>query len=185
MKGRPKLLASLAAAALALGTLRGAAAAGPGPSGDAPPCRFDQAPFIKPALVQDLYTWESDHGDQVLALDLAGSQGSNRYFDPPAGFTYRYIGRTPDGIDVLFTSSSQGGSGVFRSLMLVRLRREPGLAIDAARGRVAWGPPRWVLKKLGELPLGDRWDGTLTLTGRQLHVHAQGEKERVLSLNLR
>jgi uncharacterized protein len=168
---------------------------------------FTKAPFINPKLINDLSTELSDQGDQVLAINLTDSQTSNRYAcdvkvaktgnkypyvyaqDPveggdarPAEFGYRYVGRTTTGIDVLFTAESGGGSGVFEGLMLVRISEESGAqSIEPASGSVqtfTTRKKRLVIKKVGEIGLGDRWDGILAVNGNEISI---GKDTGVLS----
>lgn len=163
-----------------------------------PDAFFDKQPYIPPKIIQDLATWESDKGDQVVAINLADSVNSNRYFgeiktagggtpfvfsdepdqcsdDPcranPPRFGYRLIGRTPSGVYVLFTESSGGGSGRFRGLMFATVVRDKGLANYVPGAKVLrLDRERWLVRKLGELPLGDRYEGAISLQGNMLHV---------------
>jgi hypothetical protein len=160
---------------------------------------FTKAPFINPKIINDLATAVSDQGDQVVAINLTDSEASNRYAcdvkvakthnrhpyiyaqEPaeggdqrPAEFGYRYVGRTASGIDVLFVSESGGGSGLFEGLMLVQISEESGgPAIEPASGRaqtMTFKRKRLVIKKLGEIGLGDRWDGILDVTGNEISI---------------
>lgn len=156
---------------------------------------FVRAPFIHPKIIQDLSTWLSDRGDQVVAINLRDAQGSNRYFgdvgvnavdgqcpfvytdEKSQRFGYRYIGMTKSGVHVLYTSSSGGGSGVFTHLLLLAIAFDYGIdccdwdaqtAIRADRKRLS-------IKKLGEIVLGDRWSGQLSVLGNELRIgRAQG-----------
>ena len=74
--GMTRQLLALAAAMLAT------QASAVEPQGDGSLPSFDHAPFVSPRVVQDLVPWLSDHGEQVVAVvavDLAGSVGANRY----------------------------------------------------------------------------------------------------------
>ena len=164
---------------------------------DAPPVpiveyaySFVRAPFIHPKIIQDLSTWLSDRGDQVVAINLSDSQASNRYFgdvgvNHTAGqcpfvyteeksqrFGYQYIGMIESGVHVLYTSDWGGGSGVFKQLILLTLEFDYGIdccdwdvqtAIRADRKRL-------LIKKLGEIGLGDRWSGQLSASGNELRI---------------
>ena len=159
---------------------------------------FTKAPFINPKIVNDLSTELSDEGDQVLAINLTNSETSNRYAcdikiaktgnrypyvysqdqveggERPAEFGYRYVGRTATGVDVLFTAESGGGSGVFEGLMLVRISEESGApSAEPAAGSIqtlTFRKKRLVIKKVGEIGLGDRWDGILAVKGNAISI---------------
>lgn len=157
---------------------------------------FSKAPFISPRIIQDLSTWISDQGDQVVAINLSDSQHSNRYSGDPqvkhiegqnpivcheestiqsgetntTKFNYQYVGRTDSGIDVLRTSDWGGGSGVFMNLLLVRLEQDQSISCDWDKGLVQAGKNRLLLKKLGEIALGDRWKGELAVKSNAIFV---------------
>lgn len=77
---------------------------------------------IHPLIIKDLSTWISDKGDQVVAIDLLGSQDSNRYCcedsikmkdsqisfsgNDESSFHYRYLGKSSKGLHVLHTLNS-------------------------------------------------------------------------------
>jgi hypothetical protein len=163
------------------------------------PFSFWRAPFIHPKIIQDLTTWLSDNGDQVVAINLLESQHSNRYYGEvqlrqiPGGppyvyvtetvegsdrreeFGYRYVGKTKSGIHVLHTSGSGGGSAVFETLMLVTFECDKGIALDEDNVcrdtlSIRSGGERILVKKLGEIALGDRWDGELRVNGNEAFV---------------
>ena len=145
-------------------------------------------PFIHPRLVEELVTWVSDGGDQIVALDLDKSEGSNRFCCDDAGggtsysrnqdengegypaFSYGVIGRTDSGVYVLHTYSNDGGSGGWHNLILVVLEEDPGLKIDLKAGKAEMTRPRRVMKKLGQTFLGDRWKGQLKVEGNKLYI---------------
>ncbi|HLK91961.1 MAG TPA: lysozyme inhibitor LprI family protein [Polyangia bacterium] len=172
------------------------------PAGKTATYSFTKAPFVSPKIINDLSTGVADQGDQVLAIDLSDSEESNRYAgdvkvvktgnrnpyvatreepvegdsEPPPEFGYRFVGRTASGIDVLFTSESGGGSGVFESLMLVRVSEEtgaPSITPDSGpRQTMTFRGKRLVIRKLGEIGLGDRWDGELGVRGDEISIGA-------------
>lgn len=151
-------------------------------------------PTISPRIIQDMSTWLSDGGDQVVGINVMESMGANRYYGDfeidqfgrveyrdvghdgtvNGSFSYQHIGRTASGIHVLETTESGGGSGRFRSILLLRL------AMESAADTSSWYAdtqnvaikPRSVLviKKLGEFSLGDRWDGDLSVQGDTLLI---------------
>jgi len=159
-------------------------------------CSFDKAPFISPRIIQDLSSWISDHGDQVVAINILESQDSNRYFgEAPirkipgqnpyvyhktatvedgetnhTEFGYYFVGRTSSGIYVLLTSDRGGGSGVFRNLLLVTFEYDQSIKCNWEKGIVQPDAKRLLIKKCGEIPLGDRWDGELKVNGNSVLV---------------
>jgi uncharacterized protein len=159
---------------------------------------FTAAPFISPRIINELSTWLSDHGDQIVAINLTDAQDSNRYFgdvdtkrdgagtyvsfrtpgdtpgEPDAEFGYTHVGRTASGIDVLRTRESGGGSGVFEDLLLVKLERsETGGELKSTAGKTetfTFKKPRLLIRKLGAIGLGDRWNGNIKITGDQIAI---------------
>jgi uncharacterized protein len=160
---------------------------------------FTQAPFISPRIVDDLSIGEADQGDNIIAINLTDAQGSNRYFGdvktrklrdragpyvytvPDSGdtedkseFGYSFVGRTQSGIDVLMTSESGGGTGVFENLLLVKVDYESsGSELLPTNGKtevMTFKKRRLVIRKLGEIGLGDRWQGDLKVTGNQIEI---------------
>jgi len=160
---------------------------------------FTRPPFISPLIIEDLWTWNSDHGDQIVAINLTDSQGSNRYFgkfevdetpgknpyvfvrragetpqDEESVFGYRYVGKTSSGIDVLLTIESGGGSGRFEDLMLVRLESDDAgsslKAIDRHIEALTFTRKRLLIKKLGTIGVGDRWEGQVKVSGNEILI---------------
>lgn len=152
------------------------------------PFSFIHEPYIHPRIIQDLTTWLSDGGDQVVAINLLDAQNSNRYFGDVEvneegeehpfvyfegeneRFGYRYIGRTEGGVHVLYTSDSGGGSGVFKSLMFVVFEYDRGTFSHPDKPLIDLSRERLLIKKLGEKSLGDRYDGKLEVVGDQLLI---------------
>jgi uncharacterized protein len=159
---------------------------------------FTKTPFISPMIVDDLSGSVSDEGDQIIAINLTDSVDSNRYScevkvqksanespyvscetpgeegERPESFGYQFVGRTSSGIDVLQTRESGGGTGVFENLLLVRVEVDAGgSALEPAGGRnqtLAFKKKRLVIKKLGEIGLGDRWSGRLKVAGDEISI---------------
>ena len=107
---------------------------------------FKHAPFVNPSIINDLTTYLSDTGDQVVAINLDDSQKSNRYYvdikieeisgenpfvyyieDPISSskdrFGYRYCGQMGEFV-VLYTESSGNYSGIFSNIMYITIKRD-------------------------------------------------------------
>lgn len=137
---------------------------------------FVREEYVNPLIVGDLIGWLSDYGDQVISIDVAGANKSNRYHadvtqkpgNPHSvvlarraqeSISYQYLGRSFSGIHLLRVWHSAGGSGVFCSIVLVTVTSEP--AVEIHPGSVS-RKERLVIKKVGTIPLGDRYAGTVS-----------------------
>ena len=122
----------------------------------------------------------STSGDEVEALQSAGRCPFVWWRKAPEAdgwsresFGYRYIGMTDSGVLVLKTASSGGGSGTFMDLLFLAVERGHGIADDAEPedgGVIRADRGRIVLRKLGTIVLGDRWDGELRVRGNDLFL---------------
>ena len=153
------------------------------------PYSFVREPFVHPRIIEDLSTWLSDVGDQVVAINLLDAQGSNRYsggigvdeFDERCPyvhwelarergeFGYHYVGMTESRVHLLYTSSWGGGSSVFKRLMLLAITSEAGIHWNG-QAVLQDDRERLLVNKLGELGLGDRWAGDLRVVGNTLTI---------------
>lgn len=159
---------------------------------------FDKEPYIHPKIIEDLSTWISDGGEQVVAINLPGSMGTNRYSGVvktksgknaslvyyeqtdecekeacpfgPALFGYRLAGKTSSGVYVLVTQSSGGGSGIFKSLLFVTLQDDTGLSLDEGNMELHFTRQRRIIRRLAEMPLGDRYAGEITVKGNSVRI---------------
>lgn len=100
-------------------------------------------------------------------------------------YRYRYIGTTLAGLDVLHQQYSGGGSGVFNWLLFVRIEADSGAdypllsAVDSQRSAVR--PVfrhRELVRMVGRIPLGDRWQGTVEVVGDEVVVRGRDLNER-------
>jgi len=137
---------------------------------------FRSPPYINPKIVEDLSSWVSEaiDSDQIVAIDVAGAQHSNRYAlrnpvevrtlasalhprvcvsDPPdsqgisQSFCYEFIGETASRYAVLKTyASASDGMDTFTNVLIVTFSCDKNLE----------GKNRLLLTKMGEfaLPLG-------------------------------
>lgn len=85
-------------------------------------------------------------------------------------FDYQYIGKTETDIHILYFDEWGGGSGFFRGLLLVAVERDYELVCDWDALEVKPSRERVLLKKLGELHLGDRWVGELKVNGNEILI---------------
>ena len=150
---------------------------------------FDREPWVHPKMIWELKPWMSDTREQMLALNVSDSLGSNRYFEDiekrsieggkellfykarngeHLQFGYIYHGMSDSGIHVLEAVESTHGSGTFISLFLCQLNWESGFGIK--NGSLQEVGERQVLKLVKEITLGDRWIGKIELEGDLLKV---------------
>ena len=116
---------------------------------------------VHPKIIEDMITWISDSGDQTVAINLEDSQGSNKYnfyeglsasienknlwvkIEHEDGFfSYDFHGVSDNGIMVLGTAENGGGSGVFKKLMLFRIKEVAVLELqhDTLEEDISWSP---------------------------------------------
>lgn len=143
--------------------------------------RYFGKTFVTPQTDPLVPSWPWVH-----ALD-----GEPRAVYPPGSFrgqelyAYRYVGSTPNGLDVLHYLYSGGGSGVFNSLVFVRIEADQGVdytsptGIDHVRNPV--GPEfreRELIRIVGKISLGDRWRGTVEVVGSDVVARGRHVYER-------
>jgi hypothetical protein len=140
--------------------LLAAAAVAPPPVG----LVWDGAP-VHPACIRELSTDLADPRPVIAAVDLEGCRRSNRYSayqvdgpmvrwsepgGPGKGFAdYTYYGALGNGIHVVGLLEGGGGSGLFRTLLFLRIVEDR--VIEDGETRV-----RYALTRLGSETLGDR-----------------------------
>jgi hypothetical protein len=137
---------------------------------------FQRSEFVNPRIIEDLAGWISDHGDEVVSVNIRTANESNRYFGKVSvteddqsplvaatrdgsSFAYQYVGRSYSGVHLVRTWSSGGGSGTFGEIMLLTLSAEPTVTIDTNGTRSA---ERFIVKKIASVPLGDRYEGRIS-----------------------
>jgi hypothetical protein len=148
---------------------------------------FDKEPYINPKIIEDLTTWLSDTGNQIVSIDLQ-AQNSNRFscdiktknikgenpyiFLEEDGeyFGYKLIGKTDSDIYVIKTYSGGSGTGVFEELMFIKLEKENFLSYDKEQASIDLNSERFIIKKLGCIPLGDRYEGEIKIKGNNLFI---------------
>ena len=136
---------------------------------------FVREEYIHPLVVRELLGWLSDHGETIVSVDLVSANRSNRFFgdfsvreknhriavewttDRREFFRYSQIATSPSGVHIVQCWDCGGGSGVFTRIVMLALECDRALVHDAA-GAVSTRE-RVLLKTLGSLHLGDRYDG--------------------------
>ena len=135
--------------------------------------------LIHPLLIKQFEPWISDARPPItVEVNLTAAWDSNEYaaefktnsngvvsinLPEGASYAYRHLGRLRDGIHVLRTSESGGGSGVFEAILFVRFRtRLAYLADGVKQGQQIF------LQVVRRYPLGDR-DGAEVVV-KQDHV---------------
>ena len=140
---------------------------------------------IHPKIIQDFMTWLSDTGDQVVAINLEDSQGANRYCcdddvtirvtadgktfakaerNGGGWIAYIFHGRTSDGLYFLEVNESGGGSGIFGTLLILKITEEFYFKQHTVQNFAKYINPkidksqkkRLHLNKVGTVLLGDR-----------------------------
>jgi hypothetical protein len=130
---------------------------------------------INPRAVQELLSWLADSGPGPIAIDVAGTDDTNRYYgdyekredgsvfiklDSDSGggyFTYEHLGTLKDNVHVVETSENGGGSGVFMNVLLIRFRIDYEYDEDGSHRYML------IMQRLGQIPLCDRYDGPIQI----------------------
>jgi hypothetical protein len=138
---------------------------------------FINPEFINPRILDDLTGWISDLGDQVVSINISDSNKSNRYFGDvtveeisnsypmvKASFedgwvSYRYVGQSFSGVHIVQTWSNGGGSGIFCNILLVTLSSDFSIEANETNYEKR---TRYVIKLIGSLALGDRYEGEIS-----------------------
>jgi len=140
--------------------------------------RFHGKP-IHPLLIKQFEPWISDTRPPItVEVNLTAAWDSNEYADgfktgsngvasidlpDGASYAYRHLGRLSDGLHVLRTSDSGGGSGVFEAILFVRFRTSLAYLADGVKQG-----EQIFLQVVRRYPLGDR-DGAEVVVERD-HV---------------
>lgn len=156
---------------------------------------FISREFINPMVLNDLAGWISDAGDQIVSINVYDSNESNRYYGsmtvkengtdfPIVTCTnktdwvcYKYIGRSFSGIHIVQLWSGGNGSGVFSNVLLVTLSLDTSLQYAGNR---SVKKKRYVIKLVGTLPLGDRYDGKISYKFGFLSISACNNHELLM-----
>ncbi len=121
-----------------------------------------------------------------MSIDILAGNDSNYYFnevekdqysyfsrdDDGEVYEYTYYGSLDNGLLVAVSRTGGAGSGVFTTLHLIDLFAERGYDYDGETYE------RIILKSVGQIVLGDRWYGEISLDGNTVvFTTASGEKK--------
>jgi len=139
---------------------------------------------IPPEIFRDFGDGDlADSGDIWVTVNVASAIGSNLYYDDiteGGGWVvqrkaaqkgddaqetaYKYIGAADNGLLVAVATYNGGGSGYFTSLHILDLAAQRAYNID---GKVYW---QINLTLIRTVPLGDRWDGEISIAKNTVRV---------------
>jgi len=139
---------------------------------------------IPPEIFRDFGDGDlADSGDIWVTVNVASAIGSNLYYDDiteGGGWVvqrhaarkgedaqetaYKYVGAADNGLLVAVATYNGGGSGYFTSLHILDLAAQRAYDID---GKVYW---QINLTLIRTVPLGDRWDGEISIAKNAIRV---------------
>jgi hypothetical protein len=138
---------------------------------------FVREEYVHPLVVQELLGWLSDPAETIVSIDLVASLRSNRFVgeivvrehggrvwvkwlgERGQFFAYAHIATSPSGVEMLECHQGGGGSGIFGHVILLSMGRDRSLGADSA-GAVGT-KERVLLKTLGSIVVGDRYEGSI------------------------
>lgn len=147
-----------------------------------------QGKTIHPFLLQEFSNWMSDYRPpMVTTVDVKAAFDTNKYQDSVVekrenwwfatkeekdgdvilqeSFGYHWLGRLANGVHVLETGSSGGGSGFFMDLMLVKF----------SEGEIRWedkNEKQHLMTIVGVYSLGDRYEGEIKVFPDKIFIPA-------------
>jgi hypothetical protein len=138
---------------------------------------FTREEYVHPLIVSELSGWISDAHETVIAIDLASANHSNRFFGEYSlreyngrlwvehrgsqgeSFCYSHIATSPSGVQMVECYDCGGGSGIFGHVLFLSL--ECDRSVTENRDGAVTTRERILLKTLGSIGLGDRYNGTV------------------------
>ena len=133
--------------------------------------------YINPAILEELLGWISDIGDQIVSINISESNDSNKFYGNISEkliennypiitfknneliYSYQYIGCSFSGVHIIRTWSNEGGTGIFCNIILVTLSTDTIIEIYNHK---SIKEERFIIKKVGTIPLGDRYEGNIS-----------------------
>ena len=153
---------------------------------------FYQKNPLHPEILSDLLPFYSDSGDIIVSINLTDAFDSNQYccedfstelndgrasvrLDYPNenGFLiYSYLGATDNGAMVIKIWQNGGGSGVFSSLLIIKVKKRLGANFDLYNSEgVYFDKQQVVIEKLLSIALGDRQETSIKINGNSISVN--------------
>lgn len=100
-----------------------------------------------------------DFSEKKIQIAHISRNRSDSKYENIVVFSYAYIGASPSGVHMLLCNHWTGGTGVFVSVLLLAFDRDRSLEADGSQFGTR---DRVLLKTLGRLGLGDRYEGNVT-----------------------
>ena len=147
---------------------------------------------LHPEILSDLLPLYSDSGDIIISINLTDAFDSNQYccedfktklndgkasvrLDYPneKGFLiYSYLGVTDNGALVIKIMQNGGGSGVFSSLLIIKVKKRLGANFDLYNSEgVYFDKQQIVIEKLLSIALGDRQKTSIKINGNSISIN--------------
>ena len=108
--------------------------------------------------------------DGTVSIDMRDTGFGSRTDASAGWFSYKRVGTLRNGVHVLETWENGGGSGVFTSVLFVTFAIDDDLGVtsrnELERRR------RLLMKRVGEVGIGDRYLGTVTVRDDTVEVSA-------------
>ncbi len=147
---------------------------------------------IHPFILREFSNWLSDNRPPMITtVDVSAASDTNKYMDSEIekrdnwlfakteemdgdvrlyeSFGYHWIGRLANGVHVLETGSSGGGSGFFMDLMFV----------EFSEGEIFWENKKekqLLMTIVGTYSLGDRYEGDIKINGNKVLIPASADQ---------
>lgn len=147
---------------------------------------------IHPFVVKEFSNWLSDsRPPMITTVDVAAAFDTNKYQDSKLekrdnwwfaeseemdgdvrlyeSFGYHWIGRLTNGVHILETGSSGGGSGFFMDLMFIKF----------TEGEIFWENKKekqLLMTIVGTYSLGDRYEGDIKINGDKVFIPASADQ---------
>jgi len=91
---------------------------------------------------------------------------------------YDLIGKI-DQVYVIHSSESTCGMGVWHRLLFLTLESDCGLVYESGDSAIRCQRKRSIVRKLGEIPLGDRYEGFVTIDSDKIVIKADKRKSAI------